>query len=178
MAADSTNTHKTALGFAEAIALGITSFGGQNFDDSAVLIRYTFMGDSDLSGSVDSSDFTVLARHFNQSSKSWIDGDFNSDGVVNALDFNAVATNFGQTLPVPAGALASLVPEPALASLWICVGLLPRRRVNAAALELSRVGGTGLEPVTPSVSSETDNHAKTQYASDFLAFLRRINSHL
>jgi hypothetical protein len=135
VAADSTNTHKTALGFAEASALGITSFNGQNFDDSALLIRYTFTGDSNLDGTVDTNDFNALANHFNQLGKSWVDGDFNNDGIVNALDFNAVATNFGQSLPAasPAGALASLVPEPALASVVICLGLFQRRSRFGAA---------------------------------------------
>src|SRR5205814_8675696 len=123
VAANATNTHKTALGFAEASALGITSFNGQNFDDSAVLIRYTFMGDNNPDGTVNSNDFNAVANHFNQVNKSWFDGDFNNDGVVNALDFNAVATNFGQSLPA-SSPLASLVPEPALASIWICLGLL------------------------------------------------------
>src|SRR5205814_7153583 len=74
VAANSANTHKTALGFAEASALGITSFNGQNFDDSAVLIRYTFMGDTNLDGTVNSTDFNAVANHFNQVNKSWFDG--------------------------------------------------------------------------------------------------------
>src|SRR5207248_6568214 len=127
VAADSTNTHKTALGFAEASALGITSFSDKSFDDSALLIRYTFTGDSNLDGTVNSNDFNALANHFNQLNKSWVDGDFNNDGIVNALDFNAVATNFGQSLPA-SSALASLVPEPALASVCICLGLFGHRR--------------------------------------------------
>ena len=136
VAADSANQHKTALGFAEASALGITSFQGQNFDDSAILIRYTFSGDSNLDGTVNSNDFTALATHFNQTGKSWFDGDFNLDGTVNALDFNAIASNFGQALSF-SPALGSLVPEPSLAMIWIGLGIFGcryrRHRSSAGA---------------------------------------------
>ena len=124
--ADSSNFHKTALGYAEASALGITSFGGQNFDNSAVLIRYTFTGDSNLDGTVDTSDFMAMANNFGKTSASWIQGDFNYDGVVNALDFNSVASNFGQVMSSPA--LGTLVPEPVAMSMFMGLALSTTRR--------------------------------------------------
>src|SRR5207237_1466113 len=65
IAADPTNLHKTALGYASASSLGVSLFDGQSVSGTNVLVRYTYSGDANL------------------------------DGTVNALDFNALATNFG-----------------------------------------------------------------------------------
>lgn len=140
IAATPANTHKTALGFGEASTLGITTFSAQGVDDSSVLIRYTYVGDATLDGSVNTLDFNVLASNFNQTNRIWSSADFNYDGVVNALDFNAIATNFGFALaaPLPGEALtqiAQVVPEPMIGWISLC-GLLQlggRRRRNPAA---------------------------------------------
>ena len=47
MATDPSGLHRTALGFAEASALGIASFDGQSIDPTTVLIRYTVNGDAE-----------------------------------------------------------------------------------------------------------------------------------
>ena len=55
-AADSTGAHPTALGYAEASAVGITStFFGQPADSTTVLIRYTYLGDTNLDGKVNAA---------------------------------------------------------------------------------------------------------------------------
>jgi hypothetical protein len=131
VAANASNIHKTALGFAEASAVGITSFQGQSFDDSSVFIRYTFTGDANLDGTVTGTDFNALATNFNQTGKSWVDGDFNYDGIVNALDFNAIATNFGQAMS--AAVPGSVVPEPAGFCGILGLGLLIGRRRKVGA---------------------------------------------
>lgn len=130
IAADSTNIHKTALGYAEASTLGITSFHGQGFDSTAVLIAYTYTGDTNLDGTVNSSDFANLAANYGKTSATWLQGDFNYDGTVNALDFNALATNYGVTplsSPIAASALGSVVPEPALGSICLCIAFACNR---------------------------------------------------
>jgi beta-glucanase (GH16 family) len=107
-AADGTHT---ALGYAEAAALGGSLpavFG--SVDGSAILVRYTLLGDADLNAAVDTLDFNFLAASFGQSSQSWINGDFNYDGSVDTVDFNFLANNFGAALAA-AGA-GTLVPEP------------------------------------------------------------------
>src|SRR5207248_62221 len=46
-AADASSPHKTAVGYAEASSLNLTSFGGQNISGTdAVLMRYTLSGDA------------------------------------------------------------------------------------------------------------------------------------
>jgi hypothetical protein len=126
VAADPTNLHKTSLGFAEASALGINSFLGQTVGTTDVVVRYTFNGDANLDGTVNTSDFVRLANGFAHPNALWSDGDFNFDGVVNALDFNALASNFGQAIGSPA--LASIVPEPAATLTCALAIVLTRRR--------------------------------------------------
>ena len=117
------------MGVTEASDIGVTTFGGvSGIDSTAILMRDTYLGDANLDGKVDTSDFVTLGLHFGQTTNSWGLGDFNYDGVVNALDFNAIATNFGSAVipdapldgsPLggsPVG-LGSLVPEPGSLSL-------------------------------------------------------------
>jgi autotransporter-associated beta strand protein len=134
-------THHTGVGVTEASDIGVTSFGGvSGIDTTAILMRDTYLGDANLDGQVNTSDFMILSLHFGQTTNSWGLADFNYDGVVNALDFNAIATNFGSvTLPdapllgspldgSPA-VLGSLVPEPtSLSLLAMGVATLAGRR--------------------------------------------------
>jgi hypothetical protein len=59
-------------------------------------VMYTLLGDANLDGLVNGSDFNILAANFNQSVTGWDQGDFNYDGLVNASDFNELAANFNQ----------------------------------------------------------------------------------
>jgi autotransporter-associated beta strand protein len=99
-------------------------------DDGAlktVTVMFTYFGDANLDGQVNSGDFTLLAQNFN-SPGIWATGDFNYDGVVNALDFNAVASNFGAPALPAAAALGSLVPEPGMAALLAIAGMSLQNR--------------------------------------------------
>ncbi len=133
IASNPANIHKTALGYAEAsqvndfVANPNFTFAGQPVDSTAVLIRYTYTGDANLDGAVNTSDFAALASNFNGTGKSWFNGDFNGDGKVNALDFNAIATNFGQPA-LSSLSLGALVPEPATLSLLALGSLCAMRR--------------------------------------------------
>jgi len=84
-----------------------------------------------LDGSVNTTDFTILAANFNKTGQNWLGGDFNGDGRVNALDFNLLASDFGQT-DLSSPPLGTLVPEPSVAIVvgLMGVGAMPRRRRN------------------------------------------------
>ncbi len=142
VAADGTNFHKTALGYGEASVVlgpGGGSFAGETVDGSAVLVRYTLLGDTNLDGQVNSLDFTAMAAHFGQTGGQWTDGDYNYDGTINALDFNALATNFGVSIASPTLALDTLVPEPsALAAMLLVAGCSLRRRVARRKADIAR----------------------------------------
>jgi hypothetical protein len=134
-AANGSQIYKTALGYGEAsVVLGPSggNFAGEAVGGSAVLVRYTLMGDSNLDGQVNSIDFSALASQFGQNGKIWTDGDYNFDGVVNALDFNALATNFGVPVPAPLSAISTLAPEPAgaLTVLLLAHALMRRRAAS------------------------------------------------
>jgi hypothetical protein len=127
IAADGANPHKTAIGYAEASAVGITNFGGQGVDGTAVLLRYTWSGDANLDGRVNALDFNAIATNFGGSGKFWSDGDMNFDGTVNTADFTALSQNFNLVLPAPL--LGALVPEPGLVSVVVAgASLLALRR--------------------------------------------------
>jgi hypothetical protein len=114
-------THSTALGFAEATDLFSAfpaTFRGQPIDSSSVLIRYTLVGDANLDGTVDSTDFNALAASFGAAGTRWSLGDFNYDQSTDTLDFDQLAAQFGNTLAVPVA--AALVPEPLS---WIGAGV-------------------------------------------------------
>jgi hypothetical protein len=127
VAIDGSNTHKTAVGYAEAAALGISSFAGQSVDGTTIVMRYTYSGDANLDGKVNAMDFNLLATNFGGNSKVWSDADFNFDGTVNSADFAAIATNYNLALASPA--LGTLVPEPgAIGIAGIGMGVLSARR--------------------------------------------------
>jgi len=122
--------NKTALGYAEASATGFANgtFSDEPIDADAVLVKYTYSGDANLNGTVDSTDFNLFTPNYGGSGKSWIQGDFDYNGKVNTLDFNLLAGNFGLALPGPT--LGSVVPEPASMSIvgLAIIAALRRRR--------------------------------------------------
>jgi len=117
----------SALGYAELSALGAAPglFGEVTTDADTVLVRYTLLGDSNLSGNVNIADFSLLAANFNSGGE-WYDGDYNYDNTVNIGDFSLLAANFNRALPAdgPRGA----VPEPATATLLLAAALAGHRR--------------------------------------------------
>ena len=135
-AAQAGSSHTTALGYAESADIFTTfpgTFLGQSVDDTAILIRYVYTGDTTLDGAVDTVDFNSLASNFGAAGKVWSQGDFNFDFTVDTTDFNLLASNFGQVLSGPA--LAALVPEPAsagaIAGAALIFGQIRRRRSNS-----------------------------------------------
>jgi hypothetical protein len=119
-AAAAASAHKTAIGYVEASSLGLSSFAGQGVDATAVLVRYTLAGDSNLDHVVDLTDFAFLAANFNGTNRRWLQGDYNYDGSVDLTDFTLLASNFNQALPAGGGGprlpatIGSTVPEPAM----------------------------------------------------------------
>ncbi len=114
-------------------------------------IKYTLLGDANLDGTVNGSDFSILAANFGKGLTNWDQGNFLYGSSVNGSDFSALAANFGQGdsgadvavspadiaaldafaisngLPLP---VIDAVPEPACAMTMVMAisGILCRRR--------------------------------------------------
>jgi hypothetical protein len=105
------------------------------------------LGDADLNGIVNGTDFAILAANFNKDVPGWDQGDFDYNNIVNGSDFADLASNFnkgasGGSVGVPAwddpalvafaeaNGLMADVPEPgALGFLMVgAMGILTRRQ--------------------------------------------------
>ncbi len=96
------------IGVAEATDLFTTfpaTFAGVSVDNTSILLKYTFNGDTNLDGNVNLTDFNRLASNFGQSPRGWVHGNSNFDNIVNLADFNRLAANFGGTGLLPPNAL-------------------------------------------------------------------------
>jgi autotransporter-associated beta strand protein len=147
-AAANSASHLTALG-AVANDNGtnsntplMTSFDGVTVSEADVLVKYTYYGDANLDGTVNSADYARIDGGFlsHGALTGWFNGDFNYDGVINGSDytlidnaFNTQGVTIASELALPTAQVAggsSAVPEPAsLGVLGIgAIGLLGRRR--------------------------------------------------
>ncbi len=115
-----------------------TTFDGQPVSKTDVLVKYTYAGDADLSGTVTAADYMLIDTGFLNHSTGWRNGDFNYDGFINGDDYTLIDNAFNTqgsvsfaALPAgPAEIIAGAVPEPTTAGLLgvAAVGLLSRRR--------------------------------------------------
>jgi hypothetical protein len=82
--------HNTTLGVMEsadyAAAHGGT-FAGETPDASAVLVKYTYYGDTDFNGKVNFDDYVRTDSGFNNHRTGWTNGDFDGNGQVNFDDY-------------------------------------------------------------------------------------------
>jgi len=93
---------KYGIGWADGkdkIASGISS--------GTIELKYTLLGDANLDGTVNGSDFSLLAANFGLGVTNWDQGNFLFGTSVNGSDFSALAANFGQG---DSGADASVTP--------------------------------------------------------------------
>src|SRR5208283_1336759 len=99
------NSGSYGIGYADAANAGNPAglFGSQ------IEIMYTLLGDANLDGKVNGTDFNLMATNFNQAvTDGWDKGDFNYDGKVNGSDFVLLADNFNQFASQSAIASADL----------------------------------------------------------------------
>ena len=91
-------TRRTALGVAPNTADGVTplvpAFDGQAVTAADVLVKYTYYGDADLSGTVDGADYGRADVGYLAGLTGWANGDFNYDATVDGSDYTLIDNGF------------------------------------------------------------------------------------
>jgi probable HAF family extracellular repeat protein/autotransporter-associated beta strand protein len=143
-------THLTALGLILNETFNNNTIKNV-FDNTAVhygdvLIKYTYYGDADLTGKVNSADYTRIDGAYlnnqdpgNTPLTGWYNGDFNYDGVTNGSDYTLIDNAFNQQGATITAQIApnvawttvqiAAVPEPGSAAMvgLVGMGLLGRK---------------------------------------------------
>ena len=91
-------SHATTLGAMEAsdftAATGANTFSGQTIDNSAILVKYTWYGDTDFNGVVNFDDYARIDTGFNLGRSGWVNGDFDFNNIVNFDDYSLIDNAF------------------------------------------------------------------------------------
>ncbi len=141
VAQTATNGHLYGLGWADGKDGVVKSLSSGELE-----IKYTLLGDANLDGSVNGSDFSILAANFGLGVTNWDQGNFLFSSSVNGSDFSALATNFGQgdsgadvsVSPADIAALDAFAAANGLAA--PVIGAVP----EPASVGLALMAGTGL----------------------------------
>ncbi|HWP41527.1 MAG TPA: hypothetical protein VNL70_11415, partial [Tepidisphaeraceae bacterium] len=64
-----------------------SDFAGQTLAGNEILVRFTYFGDADLSGSIDATDYSLIDNGYVNSLSGWINGDFDYSGTIDATDY-------------------------------------------------------------------------------------------
>lgn len=117
-----------------------TSFAGVSVTTTDILVKYTYLGDTDLSGKVDAQDLANLVAGLRSSTSAnpltgWRNGDTNYDNVVDGSDFSNLllamrlqGASFGDGPETGGGGGA--VPEPSAAAALLLVPAFLGRRTR------------------------------------------------
>jgi len=91
--------HNTTLGAMEATdfksiyGAGAT-FDGEALDATAILVKYTYYGDTDFNGKVNFDDYVRTDNGFNNHRAGWMNGDSDGNGAVNFDDYVLIDLSF------------------------------------------------------------------------------------
>ena len=69
-------------------------FDGQTIDATAVLVKYTYYGDTDFNGQIDFDDFIRTDTGFNSAVHGWINGDSDGSGGVDFDHYTLLDLSF------------------------------------------------------------------------------------
>jgi subtilase family serine protease len=106
----------SSAGIADAThltTLGVIQNGGGD-----VLVKYTYFGDANTNGTVDSTDYTLIDNGYLQHLAGWGNGDFNYDGTINGSDYTLIDNAFNQQGASLAAQIAPAVSKAAAASVF------------------------------------------------------------
>ena len=135
-AAAADTTHLTALGVIQNLSGSTalyTTFDGVAVTASAVLVKYTDYGDTNLDGRVDVADYTRLDAGFVGKLSGWANGDENYDGLVDGSDYTLVDNAFNQQ---PAAANVATPATATVRPAAVAAGQVPAVATPAVAVTL------------------------------------------
>jgi hypothetical protein len=96
-AAAANGAANTTLGLMESLDYSLVhggAFDGENPDLTALLVKYTYNGDANFSGSVSFDDYVKIDTGFNTGLTGWVNGDFNYSGGISFDDYVLIDTAF------------------------------------------------------------------------------------
>jgi uncharacterized delta-60 repeat protein len=98
----STSTGKTVLALVDNAVYGKTSWNGEEIDETTLIGKYTYYGDSNLDGKVTGDDYVAIDSNLGKTDAQWIHGDFNFDGRTSGDDYVSIDANLGLGTANPA----------------------------------------------------------------------------
>jgi hypothetical protein len=91
----STTTGETVLAIVDNVVYGKTSWNDELIDQTTLISKYTYYGDSNLDGTVTGDDYVAIDSNLGKIDAQWIHGDFNFDGRTSGDDYVSVDANLG-----------------------------------------------------------------------------------
>ncbi|MBC8107570.1 MAG: M36 family metallopeptidase [Anaerolineae bacterium] len=93
-AAKNNAAHNTTLGAMLGSDYPGGTFNGQSVPANAVLVKYTYYGDTDFNGVVDFDDYSRVDAGFNNNLTGWSNGDADGNGIVDFDDYSLIDLAF------------------------------------------------------------------------------------
>ncbi len=113
---------------------------GQSVSATAIVGKYTYIGDTNMDGQVSAQDYTAVDANIGSNNINpgiaWFYGDTNFDGNVTAQDYTAIDAALGLGAGNPLA--ATVVPEPGMIGVLGLGMLLIRRRREGKAHAMQR----------------------------------------
>ena len=109
---------------------GLATFSGEVLGANDILAKYTWNGDANVDGTVNSDDYFRIDAGFLANKRGFANGDFNYDGVINSDDYFLIDSAFlkQSASPTIAAATAVINPEPTMLPLVLALATLGIRR--------------------------------------------------
>ncbi|MEI8198031.1 MAG: hypothetical protein WCI73_19225, partial [Phycisphaerae bacterium] len=87
--------------------------------DTDVVVKYTYLGDASLNGSISADDFAQLDASFlkNQTNPRWVQGDFNYDNLIDASDYAVINAAYASQATHPLAAATPALSAPLAAAI-------------------------------------------------------------
>ncbi|WP_428937493.1 PEP-CTERM sorting domain-containing protein [Fontivita pretiosa] len=84
-----------------------TDFSGQTLTGNEILVKFTYFGDADLSGTIDATDYSLIDNGYVNSLSGWINGDFDYSGSIDATDYALIDNAYvNQSGPLASAVIA------------------------------------------------------------------------